>query len=103
MKIIKTFLIVSLMSVFLSGCQSVKDNLSMKKKNNTNEFLVKKKNPLVMPPDFEKLPKPLSEQKLEDNSDNEELDLSKILKSKTKKENKIKNSNLEKSVSDILN
>ena len=75
----------------------------MKKKNNTNEFLVKKKNPLVMPPDFEKLPKPLIEQKLEDNSDNEELDLSKILKSKTKKENKIKNSNLEKSVSDILN
>lgn len=91
------------MFVFLSGCQSIKDNLSMKKKNNTNEFLVKKKNPLVMPPDFEKLPKPLSEQKLEDNSDNEELDLSKILKSKTKKENKIKNSNLEKSVSDILN
>ena len=75
----------------------------MKKKNNTNEFLVKKKNPLVMPPDFEKLPKPLSEEKLEDNSENEELDLSKILKSKTKKENKIKNSNLEKSVSDILN
>ena len=103
MKIIKTFLIVGLMFVFLSGCQSIKDNLSMKKKNNTNEFLVKKKNPLVMPPDFEKLPKPLSEQKLEDNSDNEELDLSKILKSKTKKENKIKNSNLEKSVSDILN
>lgn len=91
------------MFIFLSGCQSIKDNLSMKKKNNTNEFLVKKKNPLVMPPDFEKLPKPLSEQKLEDNSDNEELDLSKILKSKTKKENKIKNSNLEKSVSDILN
>ena len=103
MKIIKTFLIVGLMFAFLSGCQSIKDNLSMKKKNNTNEFLVKKKNPLVMPPDFEKLPKPLSEQKLEDNSDNEELDLSKILKSKTKKENKIKNSNLEKSVSDILN
>lgn len=91
------------MFIFLSGCQSIKDNLSMKKKNNTNEFLVKKKNPLVMPPDFEKLPKPLSEQKLEDNIDNEELDLSKILKSKTKKENKIKNSNLEKSVSDILN
>ena len=103
MKIIKTFLIVGLMFAFLSGCQSIKDNLSMKKKNNTNEFLVKKKNPLVMPPDFEKLPKPLSEEKLEDNSENEELDLSKILKSKTKKENKIKNSNLEKSVSDILN
>ena len=103
MKIIKTFLIVGLMFVFLSGCQSIKDNLSMKKKNNTNEFLVKKKNPLVMPPDFEKLPKPLAEEKIENNSENEELDLSKILKSKTKKENKIKNSNLEKSVSDILN
>ena len=38
----------------------------MKKKNNTNEFLVNKKNPLTMPPDFEKLPKPSDEEIIED-------------------------------------
>ena len=32
--------------------------LRIKKKNNTDEFLVEKKSPLVMPPDFNELPIP---------------------------------------------
>ena len=40
----------------------------MKKKNNTNEFLVNKKNPLTMPPDFEKLHKPSDEEIIEDEN-----------------------------------
>ena len=43
---------------FLAGCQATKDALTLKKKNNADEFLVEKKNPLVLPPDFDKLPKP---------------------------------------------
>ena len=43
--------------VFLSSCQSIKDGLEGKKKS-SDEFLVEKKNPLVLPPDFEKLPVP---------------------------------------------
>lgn len=45
-------------SIFLTSCQSIKDGLSGRKTENSDEFLVKKKNPLVMPPKFMELPKP---------------------------------------------
>ena len=49
------FLIILL---FLSSCQSVKDALSGKKYEDSDEFLVIKKNPLVLPPNFNDLPTP---------------------------------------------
>ena len=44
----------------------------MKKTNTTDEFLVKKKQPLVLPPDFEKLPTPDSKENKEIN-ENEKI------------------------------
>ena len=69
-------LILSLTFIFLSNCQGVRDNLSLKKKQNSDEFLVQKKNPLVLPPNYESLPTP--SKKKEVIKDEEELDLSKI-------------------------
>ena len=46
------------MGLILFSCQSVKDGLSGNKGDNSDEFLVQKKNPLVLPPDFKKLPTP---------------------------------------------
>ena len=49
------------MLIFLflvSGCQDVKKGFSGKKIDQGEEFLVIKKNPLVVPPDFEKMPAP---------------------------------------------
>ena len=45
-------LILSLTFIFLTNCQGVRDNLSLKKKENSDEFLVQKKNPLVLPPNM---------------------------------------------------
>jgi len=42
----------------LSGCQNLKDGLTGQKKSNSDEFLIKKKNPLVLPPKFDELPEP---------------------------------------------
>ena len=42
----------------LTACQSVKDGLTGNKSNNSDEFLVQKKNPLVLPPNYLELPKP---------------------------------------------
>ena len=42
----------------LCSCQGVKDALSGKKYENSDEFLVIKKNPLVLPPNFNDLPTP---------------------------------------------
>ena len=50
------FLIAELL--ILCSCQGVKDALSGKKYENSDEFLVIKKNPLILPPDFNQLPTP---------------------------------------------
>ena len=44
---------------FLYSCGSVGEALQGKKRSDQgDEFLIDKKNPLAMPPDFDKLPKP---------------------------------------------
>ena len=45
----------------VSGCQDVKKGFSGKNIDQGEEFLVIKKNPLVVPPDFEKMPIPKNE------------------------------------------
>jgi len=53
--------IIFLLSL-LNACQSLKDGLQGNKKSKSaEEFLIEKKNPLVLPPDFAKMPKPTSE------------------------------------------
>ena len=47
-----------IMLLLLSSCQNVKDALSGKKYEDSDEFLVIKKNPLVLPPNFNDLPTP---------------------------------------------
>ena len=42
--------------IFLTGCQAAKEGLTGEKRTNADEFLVEKKNPLVLPPEFGELP-----------------------------------------------
>ena len=58
----KLFIIIFL--ILPISCQSVKDGLSGKKYESSDEFLVIKKNPLVLPPDFNDLPQPKNQEKL---------------------------------------
>ena len=62
---------------FLSSCQNVKDALSGKKYENSDEFLVIKKNPLILPPNFNDLPSPkdVAETTQIENIENEIEDL----------------------------
>ena len=50
--------VILLVFNFLVGCQTMKDGFSLKKKQSAEEFLVEKKNPLVLPPNFNELPEP---------------------------------------------
>ena len=79
MKKINLFLIIFLF--FFTSCQSIKDGLSGKKNENSDEFLVQKKNPLVLPPSYMKLPLPKS-QTVEDIDEkiNEDTDIEGLLK-----------------------
>ena len=86
----------------LQGCANVKEGLSLKKKEGIDEFLIERKNPLTVPPDFSNLPKPknsIDENKIEDK----DIDLTKVL-NETSENNSVSSSgNIEKSISDILN
>ena len=53
----KNFYLIILLLI-LCSCQGVKDALSGKKYENSDEFLVIKKNPLILPPNFNDLPTP---------------------------------------------
>jgi PBP1b-binding outer membrane lipoprotein LpoB len=77
MKKIKIYLFLVLATIILNNCGSVKDAMDPQRKNNTDEFLVEKKSPLSMPPDFEKLPIPKSEKVVE--NENEENNLKKLI------------------------
>ena len=47
-----------MLSFLITSCESIREGLTGSKKLSTDEFLVKKKDPLVLPPDFENLPDP---------------------------------------------
>ena len=100
----KIFLYFLFIFIF-SSCQSIKENLSMKKKKSVDEFLIEKKNPLVVPPEFSKLPVPKSQdENIENNVNKEEdLDLSKVLTETETTEPTNSSNELEKSISNILN
>tara|TARA_B100000586_G_C19989243_1_gene375538 strand:+ start:95 stop:421 length:327 start_codon:yes stop_codon:yes gene_type:complete len=70
-----TILIIILFSILLYSCQSAKEALQGKKRSEQgDEFLVEKKNPLAMPPDYEKLPTPGNQEvSPETFSDNDEV------------------------------
>ena len=78
MKIILSIIIL----LFSVSCQSVKDGLTMKKKNNSDEFLIEKKNPLILPPEYGNLPKPKNN--VEANNQNETNKIKSLLDSEKK-------------------
>lgn len=93
----KNILLVILL--FLAACGGLDDAgkvLKNEKITNTDEFLVKKKNPLVLPPDFEKIPEPGSINK---NKESEQDKIKDILSApKSLKKNIGKSTSTEKSI-----
>ena len=98
MKKIKLNLILLLvLAPLLTFCGDVREALEGKKRSDqSDEFLVKKKNPLQMPPDMNKLPKPGDDLEVNSQSNKDEIkDLLKI--------NDNDNSEETSSGSDLLN
>tara|TARA_Y100000768_G_C23915955_1_gene652377 strand:- start:896 stop:1192 length:297 start_codon:yes stop_codon:yes gene_type:complete len=85
-----------LIFLFISSCAGFK----LKKEGSGDEFLVEKKSPLVLPPDYGKLPKPDGQESITDEkSDNSfEKILTKDNKENPEKQIKKNNSSIEKSI-----
>ena len=60
MKIFKKLILLSFIYI-LTSCGTLKEGFTNQKKNNNDEFLVEKKSPLIMPPDYNELPVPNAE------------------------------------------
>ena len=97
MKQFKFYIVLSIV-IFLSSCSSIKEGFVNDKKNNSDEFLVEKKSPLVMPPDYYELPIPKGEKvEKKETSDIKSL-ISKTNNDETKENLDEKNSTFESSI-----
>ena len=68
-----------------------------------DEFLVEKKNPLSMPPDFNELPEPTDDESNKSENQNNLKEILKIKTNNTKKENTNKNTSLENKILEKIN
>ena len=99
MKYLKIFLLLNLI-LLISNCGTAKKAFTNQKKSSTDEFLVEKKSPLVMPPNFNDLPVPnqnkeiseMNQNKIKDLVTNNETEISEV---NTSDEN---NTSIEKSI-----
>ena len=102
MKKIKLIIILGCLSFIFYGCGTLSEAgkvLRNEKVKTTDEFLVKKKEPLSQPPDFNTIPEPGSLDKKENEEGIEKiLSLPKSNKTKTKN----KSSGVEDSILEIL-
>ena len=90
MEKISKLLILLIFIITLNSCGSVREGFTNSKKKSTDEFLVKKKSPLVMPPDFEELPIPGNENQKQKN--NENLEIKSLITGSDNKSSKSQNS-----------
>ena len=99
MKKFKILISFYLILLFLNSCGAIKKGFENPKKNSSDEFLVEKKSPLVMPPEFnESIPnnKNNNESKKEVNIKNM------ISEKKSEKNNNVLNEDLEVSILDKI-
>ena len=86
MKIKNTIILLILSSIIFS-CTGAKDALQGKKRSEqSDEFLVEKKNPLELPPDFDDMPVPIEQEENIQRSNDD--DLKEILDINTNQSNK---------------
>ena len=57
MKVFKKLILLSFIYI-LTSCGTLKEGFKNQKKDSSDEFLVEKKSPLIMPPDYNELPVP---------------------------------------------
>ncbi len=74
MKYLKIFLLLNLI-LLISNCGTAKKAFTNQKKSSTDEFLVEKKSPLVMPPNFNDLPVPNQNEEISQMNQNKIKDL----------------------------
>ncbi len=90
----KNLIIVTAFSILIYACSGATDALKGKKRSEqSDEFLVEKKSPLELPPDFGDLPKPADQENPDNDEENNKLEVKNILEIETEGESSQGNSN----------
>ena len=114
---IKKITILLFFVLFLYSCSGAKDALQGKKRSdNSDEFLVEKKNPLTVPPDIDELPVPLDQEEAQtddqeernETNNQEDIDIKKVLEIDESQDTDVESNNgnqksLEKSILEKIN
>ena len=79
MKRIKVMFFLTIIFFTFQSCQTVKEGFTSQKKKSTDEFLVEKKSPLVMPPDFNELPLPKISENIEEEENESGNNIEKLI------------------------
>ena len=103
-------IIILLFSVlFLVSCSNAKDALQGKKRSeNSDEFLIEKKNPLTVPPDIDELPVPLDQEEQSQIENQDDIQIKQVLKVDENKDSNVESNNenqnsIEKSILEKIN
>ena len=95
--------------LFLYSCSGAKDALQGKKRSdNSDEFLVEKKNPLTVPPDIDELPVPLDQEEQSQIENQDDIEIKQVLKVDENKDSNVESNNenqnsLEKTILEKIN
>ena len=86
MKYTNNIFLIFIMIFFLNSCEGFKIK---KKSSSGEEFLINKKDPLILPPDFSELPKPNENIKKNNanDEDNDDIDFEKVFNNNGNEEN----------------
>ena len=100
MKKIKFSILAILLLFILNSCSTVREGFQNPKKNTSDEFLVEKKSPLVVPPEFNELPIPKDNKNTIDTNDSSLKEL--FSDNEQNLEDSLSNKNLEETLLDKI-
>ena len=92
----KSIFFIILLMLILNSCGTVREGFQNPKKNSSDEFLVEKKSPLVLPPEFDELPFP------KDKKDNTDVNKNSLKELFSQNETENKESSTNKKLEDSL-
>ena len=108
MKFKKIIILLSSL-LFLLSCSNAADVLQGKKRSeNSDEFLIEKKNPLTVPPDIDELPVPLDQEEQSQIENQDDIQIKQVLKVDENKDSNVESNNenqnsIEKSILEKIN
>ena len=98
---LKKLILLLIIFLALQSCSTLKEGFSSQKKSSTDEFLVEKKSPLVLPPDYDKLPTPKNANEIDKKDFDSKNEIEKLI-SNSENSNNSDTSNQSENIENLI-